>query len=343
MIKQRTANVMLRVLAVLALMVVIISTQVISAAASPSENHLATGEGECSLPYAPGTHVLTIQSGGYERTLVVYVPGGYTGKNRIPLVLNFHGSQADAQLQMSISAMDKAAEKYTFVTASLQGVVAAPPGYRWNVPGVTLPPGTGPDDEAFISDSIDYLKGVLCIDGKRVYGTGYSGGGRMVSQFACDHPDQIAAIAPVVGLRAGYPISGKDYPDPATCVPSRPVPVVTFAGTADPVNPYAGGGAPYWQYGAEAALKRWAEINSCNQPLREKQVATNTNLLYYSACNENAVVQMYVTQGSGHTWPGSQFSVDYYKGQLGPVTFEIDATELMWQFFSLHVLPGSPK
>ena len=34
-------------------------------------------------------------------------------------------------------------------------------------------------------------------------------------------------------------------------------------GTADPVNPFAGGGAPYWGYGALAVSERWADINDC--------------------------------------------------------------------------------
>jgi polyhydroxybutyrate depolymerase len=258
------------------------------------------------------------------------------------MVLNLHGSQSDAEMQVDISDMDLAAEKYNFIAVSIQGILPAPPGYRWNVPGTTLPPGMPPDDEQFLSDTIDYVQSILCVDAKRVYGTGYSGGGRMISQYACDHPDRIAAIAPVVGLRAGYPISGQNYPDPATCTPSRPVPVVTFAGTDDMVNPYAGGGAPYWQYSAEAALKRWAEINSCNQELRTKQITEHVKLLYYSACNENAVVQMYVADGAGHTWPGSEFSLNF-GGMFGEITFEIEATDLMWQFFELHHLPGSPN
>jgi polyhydroxybutyrate depolymerase len=56
------------------------------------------------------------------------------------------------------------------------------------VPGVTLPPGEPPDDEQFLSDVIDYLGANLCVDARRVYGTGYSGGGRMISQYVCDAP-----------------------------------------------------------------------------------------------------------------------------------------------------------
>jgi polyhydroxybutyrate depolymerase len=303
----------------------------------------ADDSGECRLAYPAGTHTLTIQSGGIVRTAIIHVPRSYAGMKRIPMVLTLHGSQANAEIQMAISEMAAAAEKHSFIAVAPQGILAAPPGFRWNVPGVTLPAGQPPDDEAFLSDTIDAVKSVVCVDAKRVYGTGYSGGGRMISQYACDHPERMAAIAPVVGLRAGYPISGQDYPDPATCTPGRPVPVLAFAGTADMVNPYAGGGAPYWQYGALAALQRWSELNDCKQDLQTTAVTEHASLLAYSACRQNAVVQMYVAEGAGHTWPGSEYSVELYEGALGEVTFEIEATDLMWRFFTLHPLPGAPK
>lgn len=138
-----------------------------------------------------------------------------------------------------------------------------------------------------------------------MYAAGYSGGGRMVSQFACEHPELLAAIAPVAGLRAGAPltVAGGVVPDPATCAPSQGVRVITFNGTADPVNPFAGGGAPYWGYGALAASQRWAEINGCHTR-KETRVSPNVSLVTHRGCPQNAVVQQYVVHGGGHTWPG---------------------------------------
>jgi polyhydroxybutyrate depolymerase len=212
------------------------------------------------------------------------------------------------------------------------------------VPGVTLPSGQPPDDEQFLSDAIAYLVANLCVDAKRIYGTGYSGGGRMISQYACDFADRLAAIAVVAGLRAGYPITGPSgpIPDPATCTPSRPVPVITFAGTADPVNPYAGGGAAYWQYGTEVALARWAELNHCRKGPQLLPVSEHVSKLSYSACRHNADVVLYRVTGGGHTWPGSEAFISL-EPVLGPVTFEIDASELIWRFFTKHRLPGSPQ
>jgi polyhydroxybutyrate depolymerase len=299
------------------------------------------GAGACRLPYEAGQHTVTLTSGGLVRTVVIYVPDGYDGRHRLPLVLTLHGSQSTAVEQLERSELPAIAERYDVIVAAPQGYLPAPPGYRWNVPGVTLPPGEPPDDEQFLTDAIAHLTANLCIDAKRIYGTGYSGGGRMISQYACDFADQLAAIAVVAGLRAGYPITGPSgpTPDPATCTPSRPVPVIAFAGTADPVNPYAGGGAPYWQYGTESALARWAELNQCQQGPHVTSVTEHVTKVSYSACRRNADVELYRVTDGGHTWPGSEVFIPL-EPVLGPVTFEIDASELIWQFFSKHHLPG---
>jgi len=226
------------------------------------------------------------------------------------------------------------------VAAAPQGALSAPPGFRWNVPGVTATPPNPPDDEQFLSDTIDTLQATLCIDDRQVYADGYSGGGRMVSQYACDHADRLAAISLVSGLRAGVPRQGTNgpEPDPTTCNPSRPVPIISFQGTADPVNPYLGGGNPYWQYGVPAAQARWAELNDCHRGPRTRPVTEHVSLIADFACEGNAQVLLYLVEGGGHTWPGSTTFPP--QSPLGPVTLEIGANELAWDFFEKHRLPG---
>lgn len=305
----------------------------------------ARGGSRCDRPFTTGQQsTLTIMSGGAARTVVVYAPTGYDGRRRVPLVLNLHGSQSDAAEQMLRSELARTAERETFVVAAPQGLLPAPPGFRWNVPGVTTTDPNAPDDERFLDDLLDHLQAVLCIDARRVYGAGYSGGGRMISQYACDRPERLAAIAPVAGLRAGVPIAGAQGPQPdrASCDPPRPVPVITFQGTSDPVNPFAGGGLPYWQYGVPAAQARWAEINGCRRGPRTQSVTRHVSRVAYTACRRDADVVMYLVDGGGHTWPGSVAMVPLVPF-LGPVTFEIDAATRMWRFFERYRLPASRR
>jgi hypothetical protein len=47
------------------------------------------------------------------------------------------------------------------------------------------------------------------------------------------------------------------------------------------------------------------------------------------------VAELYAVDGGGHTWPGSLFDVP----SLGYTTHQIDATSLIWAFFSSYTLP----
>ncbi|MFI7702674.1 alpha/beta hydrolase family esterase [Nonomuraea sp. NPDC049480] len=281
-----------------------------------------------------GRTTLTVRSGDLNRAVLVYLPARSRGRANLPMVLDLHGSQSTAAEQLTRSGLDATADAAGFLVVAPQGIIDAPPGYRWNVPYVT---GTGgPDDEQFLTDTITTLARMGCGDPGRVLAAGYSGGARMVSQYACDHPDRVTALAAVVGLRAGAPrqeADGSFVPDTATCQPDRPVPVMSFSGTADPVNPYPGGGAPYWGYGAEAAAKQWATLNGCRRGPRTITVSEHVSRVHYTSCRGGADVVSYVVQDGGHTWPGSPA---IWPPALGAVTQEIDANEIMWRFLRTH-------
>lgn len=287
------------------------------------------GHSQCDLN--PGRTTITVPSGGRGRTVVVHVPSTAKPARALPLVLDLHGSYSTPAEQLTRSQLDQTAEREGFIVAAPQGAIPAPVGFVWNVPFTTTDVAGAPDDMAFLRDVIGTLIDSGCADGRRIYATGYSGGGRMVSQFACEQPELLAAIAPVAGLRAGAPLTTADgaIPNPATCTPSQGVPVISFNGTADPVNPFADGGAPYWGYGALDASERWADINSCHTT-KETRLSPNISLVTHHGCPQNAVVQQYVVHGGGHTWPGGNPAA--FPG-TGVTTQEINANDLMSSFF----------
>jgi polyhydroxybutyrate depolymerase len=298
-----------------------------SSAASPANTPSPKG---CELN--SGRTTLTITSGGIERTVLVHVPAGVEGRGNLPTVLNLHSSAGQALWQLEISQLGQLADTKGFVVVAPQGIIPTGDGFRWNVPHVSGP--DGPDDEQFLTDVMQALVHSGCTDPKRIYGTGYSGGARMISQYACDNPGRLAAIAPVAGLRAGAPRAdetGGIHPDPATCSPDRGTPVVTFAGTADTVNPHDGGGHPYWGYGTAEALERWAELNGCHLGPWTVKVTEHVSRTAYSACHKGARAVMYVIEGDGHTWPGSTIP---WPPSMGTSTQEISANKIMWRFFT---------
>jgi polyhydroxybutyrate depolymerase len=187
------------------------------------------------------------------------------------------------------------------------------------VPTVTghVPTADDPDDVAFVGKTIDWLVAQGCADPARVYATGHSGGGRMTSWLGCVAADRFAAIAPNVGLRAGNPLaSDPRRPDPATCRPSRPVPVLAFAGDKDTTNPIEGGGSPYWQYPMSAALSRWAALDGCRGGPLATRVSKSRTEQRYTRCRGHAEVTGDILAGAGHVWTADN--------------------EAMWAFFARH-------
>ena len=55
----------------------------------------------------------------------------------------------------------------------------------------------------------------------------------------------------------------------------------------------------------------------------------------YPDCDDGAEVELYTIDGGGHTWPGSPIDVP----RLGANTDQIDATDLILDFFAEHPLP----
>jgi len=268
----------------------------------------------------PGQTV-AVAIGDTGRSVLLHLPAGRAA-GPLPLVLLFHGSGGTARSILKNSGLERTADRHGFILAAADAGIRADDGFAWNIPGVPtvtghVPTADDPDDVAFVRTTIDWLAGQGCADPARVYATGHSGGGRMTSWLGCVAADRFAAIAPNVGLRAGNPLaSNPKQPDPATCRPSRPVPVLAFAGDKDTTNPIEGGGSPYWQYPMSAALARWAALDGCRGGPRSVRVSPSRIEERYAHCRDGAEVTGDVLAGAGHVWTAEN--------------------EAMWAFFARH-------
>lgn len=281
---------------------------------------------------------LALVSGGRERSAVLCLPHGELPRSPTALVLDLHGSGSTPREQLARSRFAALGERDGVLVVAPRGGLPSGAGHTWHVPYVPAPAGSGattgdaPDDEQFLLDLVGALVNRGWVDASRVCAAGMSGGARMVSQLACDHPERLAAIAAVAGLRAGPPDPGDPYrPDASRGAPRGAVPVVAFHGTADTVNPYPGGGPAYWGYSPPAALARWAEANRCPREALEDEVGENVRALVYGRNRAEADVLLYVVEGGGHTWPGSS------GGGVAAEGPEIDASEVIWDFFRRRI------
>jgi polyhydroxybutyrate depolymerase len=293
----------------------------------------ASSRSGCGSAQVTGSTTFSITVNRRRRSVIVHLPVGYTGTTKVPLVLNLHGSGSTAAQQEVFSGMDATSDADEFIVAYPQGAIRSGSGFDWNVPNEPLVggkfPGAGAaNDVAFLTDLVGLLEQRYCISPTRVYATGFSGGARMASQLACDASGTFAAVAPVSGLR-----------HPTPCRTTRPVPVIAFHGTADPVDPYNGHGERYWTYSVPQAARDWAHQNHCSGGAATSRPTSGATLTQYRGCAGGATVELYTLLGEGHEWPGGPKLPRALTRVLGPQTQAVDANTTMWAFFAAHPKP----
>ncbi len=289
----------------------------------------STGCGK-PAPTPPGSSVNeTILSGGLTRTYLLHVPSGYQAHSSEAVVLNFHGHGSNAMQQERRSGMSLLADQQGFLVIYPQGVVGPDGRTGW---------ATGArgrlqvNDVLFVSDLLNHLQSVLCIDPLRIYATGFSNGGGMTNVLACTLAGRLAAFAPVSG---SYP------PYPGGCHPVRPVPLLEFHGTADRVVPY--NGSERHQFPPILAwLEGWATRDGCTMGSTVFYTQENVTGLEWTHCRGNATVVDFRIQGEGHRWPSVRFNISFNVsgGTTGTTVKALSASALIWSFFQQHPLPG---
>lgn len=290
----------------------------------------ATTSSGCSTT-TPGSTTLSLSVTGFTRTVIVHVPKGSTGTTPLALVLNLHGSGSTALEQEGFTKMNSASNEDRFIVAYPQALIPDGTGFDWNIPGVPLiggraVPKHAANDVKFLTSLVGILESKYCIDTDEVYSTGFSGGARMTSQLACDDSGIFAAVAPVSGLRR-----------PKPCPTTRAVPVISFHGSADPVDPFAGHGQRYWTYSVTTAAKDWSSQDHCTSTTHTTPV-NGVKLTTYAGCSAGAQVELYEIIGEGHEWPGGPTLPPTLTGVLGPQSSLVSANALIWAFFQAHPL-----
>ena len=167
----------------------------------------------------------------------------------------------------------------------------------WNI-GKCCTSSRNVDDIGFAKAIIAKLSQQGCIDPKRIHSTGYSMGGGMSMFLACNAADVFASIA-----TSAFDLQPEvDEP----CKPSRPIAIIDFRSTADPIVPYPGAkdtippnGTPTLVtfIGAEATAMKFAGFNAC---MGAAQPGGGTGCVSYPQCAAGTEVILCTTQGGGH-------------------------------------------
>jgi polyhydroxybutyrate depolymerase len=265
-----------------------------------------------------------IRSSGEQREYSLFVPRSYDPRTPVPLVISLPGAGLWGAAQEDISRWDEIAERERFIVAYPTGGKGGPRAFH-----VEETAGLA-RDVRFITDLIATLRAAYNIDERRVYANGLSIGAGMSFVLSCTMRDRIAAV----GMVSGAQLLRFDWcPDP------RPVPMIAFHGTADPVAPYAGGRtwvAPVPFPNMTTWVANWARRNRCAPDPIDARVSANVTRRTYRSCEDNASVEFYTIADGGHDWPGGGGALPRWL--CGPVSRGVDATTVMWEFLKAHPL-----
>ena len=278
--------------------------------------------------------VRTIQHDGLDRSYTILVPDGYVAEASTPkpLVVNLHGLGSNPIEQATISQMQSIANRENFFVASPKAVNS-----DWS---------NGEDNVGFIGSVLDDVGDSYAIDSDRVYVMGLSQGGAMSYDLGATLTHRIAAIASVAGVPR-VPV-----------LPNRAMPLLHVHGTSDTIVPYPGGQNPFAPGPDFPAVRDvidlWSTNNQCagdpstielanaaiNDNSTVTKIASGSCLIYADGVGEvrhSDVIHYRVNQG-GHNWPGSSV---VWPDWAGTVNQDINASEVIWNFFQSHSLPAS--
>lgn len=277
----------------------------------------------------------TIEVDSVVRRYRVYRPAKMALRPALLFVLHGSASDGSEARRATFYEFDRLSDRHGFI-------VVYPDGYEqhWNDCWAAERHSANTkdvDDMAFFSAMIDRFVAEEKVDPDRVYATGISGGGQLAYRFALEMPERFAAVAPVAA----------SLPDDASlnCTRSgEPIAILIMNGTADPMNPYAGGrvglyglwGDPGTVLSTDATVEYFAQLAGHAAPPRVTA--------YYDAATHDdsraehvsfrggsgPEVALIRVEGGGHTFPHPFYRFPRF---MGATNADIDAAAEIWRFF----------
>lgn len=291
-----------------------------------------------------GDYERRMMHGGTPRYYQLHVPRSYDPARPTPVVLVFHGGGGDPGAIRYESRMDATSDRGGFIVVYPAGT----PSRRWITNRLLVwndgrPRADGTpskvDDTGFVAALLIDLENLFHVDDRRIYACGFSNGAQFTYRLSKRLTNRIAAIAVVAGQRPP-----NDKYDPP---PSRPIPVMQFAGVKDRVAPYAGGATPS-KAGIRGhappvreTIRSWVDFNQCAPQPAEVVRVGKAVMQRFQPSAASCEVILWTLEDGGHTWPGGRVvpGVELIGlGKMGRVNQDINASDLMWEFFKEHAL-----
>jgi len=271
----------------------------------------------------------SFQFDGQNRSFIVYTPASYNPGTPVPLVFVLHGLTQTGQAIMNVSNFNAVADTAGFILVYPDGI-----GNAWNI-NANIPGASTANDIGFIEALIDTISANYSIDQNKIYSCGFSAGGFMSHMLACKSSRCFAAIASVAGTMTDSVYN--------TCTPAFNLPVLQIHGTSDNIVNFNGA---LGNKSAPDVVDFWKNFNGCNAapiitslPNTSLLDFSTVQLLDYSPCTNDNLVQMLKVNGGGHQWPGTSSLL----GGLGTINMDINASAEIWKFFRNYSCNTSPQ
>lgn len=272
------------------------------------------------------------------RSYDYYIPDSV--KSDAPLLMIFHGWGADSdRLYPAPSVLSRLADEQGFVIMWMES--GAWPMKSWNA-GPCCFPATqlNIDDDGYVMEALQRIRGHVAIDDTRVYVLGHSNGASMSHRLALQRSNVFAAILPI-----SFPlIDNWSWRIPASWKPTRSVPVLAMHAVDDPLIQYdgrvfVGGDMTYpllWLDSAPTGRDTWARLDGCSG-MPEKVYHPSGRGAYsetYRNCRQGTTVGLLTFPQGGHR-PWYPDDRDGLTGNGG-----VDVQREAWNFLTQFRKPG---
>lgn len=265
-------------------------------------------------PLAREMRLIEIEVGERRRTFWYVDP--FVPTEPRPLLIALHGLRSDGLQFMADGKLTAYARQFGYV-------LVAP-----NAAGIAFTDGSTLGDPAI--DDVAFINAVIArVASERPIGEihviGFATGASMGFRFAAESGRELAGL----GLIGGHPWLSLENGTPA-------VPTMIMYGDSDPFNPADGGTLIYSMRplrtpAIEFTARRWARQFGCNTTVSAR-IPFARQVGRYD-CADGAAVILVIVNEHGHYWPSVPKPGEFLLERRGPMQTEIEATNMILQFF----------
>ncbi|HSH91420.1 MAG TPA: PHB depolymerase family esterase [Ramlibacter sp.] len=264
---------------------------------------------------------MTLEHGGSQRSYLLHVPKTNDAGKPAPLLIALHGTNMRAETMLAHTDLVRKADAAGFIL-----VLPDSRGLAFN-DGSSFggADSVAADDVGFIEALAEDVKRRHKVNADAMFLTGFSSGGSMTQRVLIESRYPFAAYASVAN---NFRV--------ATSGMGRPAPLLLVFGTADPLNPVAGGQVSIpvtlTKPSHESTAMNWVTRMDCKGPAPSSATAPKVIARSWKQCAGGASLTWYSIDGLGHHWSGAE-PMPFPSFVIGEQLDSPNLSDLIWEFF----------